>query len=374
MNTGRIKVLIVDDSAVVRRAIASALSSAPDIEVVGTACDPYVARDKILQLNPDVLTLDLEMPRMDGLTFLKILQEHRPLPVIIISSLTQSGSACALEALASGAVDVLPKPSSAWSIGELKEQLPDRIRAAAMARLSAPTRVGPSPVASAGSTGGFHPRQLVLIGASTGGTEAVKSVLTRLPAGLPGICVVQHIPPIFSKAFADRLSRCCAFEVREAAHGDDLRPGLALVAPGDLHLRLAREGSRYRVRLSNDAPLHHTRPAVDFLFESALSCVGSFAVCVLLTGMGCDGAQGMKKMKDAGAFTIAQDEASCVVYGMPRAAVECGGTTQIVALEKIPQAILRALQQRAAREVSAGGLARVAVNAGEPMEGSSFSA
>ncbi len=348
----KIKVLIVDDSAIVRRAIADALSQDPEIEVVGTACDPYVARDKILLLNPDVLTLDIEMPRMDGLTFLRILQQNRPMPVIVISALTQAGSASALEALALGAVDVMPKPSSSWSIGDLREHLPGRIKAAAVARLRncRPAAVASPIPAPAAAQSNFHARQIVLIGASTGGTEAIKNVLTQLPPGMPGLCIVQHIPPVFSKAFAERLAQCCAFEVREAADGDEVRRGLALIAPGDYHMLVSFEGGRYRVHLNQNPPVHHVRPAVDLLFSSAAACAGPYAVCVLLTGMGTDGAQGMKTLKQAGASTIAQDEQTCVVYGMPKAAVELGVVDQVLPLDKIPRAICQTFAARPAAD------------------------
>jgi two-component system chemotaxis response regulator CheB len=345
----KIRVLIVDDSAVVRRAIADALSEDPEIEVVGTAANPYVARDKILQLNPDVLTLDIEMPRMDGLTFLRILQQHRPMPVIIISSVSQAGSAAALEALASGAVDVIPKPSSSWSIGSMRAQLPGRIKAASVARLRncQPAAISSTPPTACSSNLSFHPRQLLLIGASTGGTEAIKTVLSQLPAGLPGICIVQHIPALFSKAFAERLAQCCPFEVREAVYGDEVRRGLALVAPGDYHMLVCLDGGRYRVRLNQSPPMHHVRPAVDLLFDSAAACAGRYAVAALLTGMGSDGAEGMRKLKNAGAATIAQDEQSCVVYGMPKAAVQLGAVDQVLPLGRIPHAIHHALLARA---------------------------
>ena len=235
--TKKIRVLVVDDSAVVRHVISEALSLDPEIEVVGAACDPYVARDMILQHEPDVLTLDIEMPRMDGLTFLKILQEHRPMPVVVVSSLTVAGSKLAMRAMELGAVDVVAKQSSAWNIGSLRDQLAYRVKGAARARLSLlhPNAPAGSP---AESTAGirFSPRQLLVLGASTGGTEAIKDVLSRLPAELPGICIVQHIPPVFSKTFAERLNECCALEVREAAHGDEVRPGTALIAPGDFHM------------------------------------------------------------------------------------------------------------------------------------------
>jgi len=344
----KIRVLVVDDSAVVRRMISDALSQDPEIEVVGTAADPYVARDMILKLQPDVLTLDIEMPRMDGLTFLKILQEHRPMPVVIVSSLTTAGSKIAMRAMELGAVDVVAKQSSAWNIGGLRDQLAHRIKGAARARLSllhpAPAAGGPTET-SAGIH--FSPRQLLVIGSSTGGTEAIKSVLSRLPAELPGICIVQHIPPVFSKTFAERLNECCALDVREAAHGDEVRPGTALIAPGDYHMVVEWAGAGYRVRLRQDPPIHFTRPAVDMLFNSAAQCAGRNAVGVLLTGMGRDGAQGMQQLKSAGATNLAQNETTCVVYGMPRAAVELGVVDRVLPLDHIPHAIIHALREHA---------------------------
>ena len=344
----KIRVLVVDDSAVVRRMISDALAQDPEIEVVGTACDPYVARDMILQLEPDVLTLDIEMPRMDGLTFLKILQEHRPMPVIIVSSLTTAGSQLALRAMDLGAVDVVAKQSSAWNIGSLRDQLAHRVKGAARARLSLLRQAAPANGTTETTAGiQFSPRQLVVIGASTGGTEAVKSVLTRLPAELPGICIVQHIPPVFSRTFAERLNECCALEVREAAHGDEVRPGTALIAPGDYHMVVESTGTGYRVRLRQDPPIHFTRPAVDMLFNSAAQCAGRHAVGVLLTGMGRDGAQGMQQLKAAGAMNLAQNEATCVVYGMPRAAVDLGVVDRVLPLDHSPHAIIHALREHA---------------------------
>jgi len=341
-------VLVVDDSAVVRRMISDALGQDPEIEVVGTACDPYVARDLILKLEPDVLTLDIEMPRMDGLTFLKILQQHRPMPVIIVSSLTAAGSQLALRAMDLGAVDVVAKQSSAWNIGSLRDQLAHRVKGAARARLSLLRPEAPVNGTTETTAGvQFSPRQLVVIGASTGGTEAVKSVLTRLPAELPAICIVQHIPPVFSRTFAERLNECCALEVREAAHGDEVRPGMALVAPGDYHMVVESAGNGYRVRLRQDPPIHFTRPAVDMLFNSAAQCAGRHAVGVLLTGMGRDGAQGMQQLKAAGAVNLAQNEATCVVYGMPRVAVELGVVDRVLPLDHIPHAIIHALREHA---------------------------
>jgi two-component system chemotaxis response regulator CheB len=342
----KIKVLVVDDSAMVRKMICESLAKDPQIEVVGTAPDPYIARDKILELNPDVLTLDIEMPRMDGLTFLKILQQHRPIPVIIISSLTQTGSSAAMEALACGAVDVLAKPSSAYSIGHLGEQLAQRIKTAATAKMfkrpAAPAVAAavPAPLVPK-VTCAWHPRQIITIGSSTGGVEALTAVLPRLPENLPGIAIVQHIPPYYSKAFADRLSGQCAFEVREAVNGDLLTPNLALIAPGDFHMTLSWAGNGYRVALNQNSPVHHCRPAVDVLFRSVAECSGARITSVILTGMGCDGALGMKAQKAVGARTIAQDQATSVVYGMPRAAAELGVVDQVLPLPKIADAIVQ---------------------------------
>lgn len=341
----KIRVLIVDDSAVVRKMISDALSREPDIEVVGTAPDPYIARDKILELNPDVLTLDMEMPRMDGLSFLKILQQHRPLPVIVISSLTHAESEVALQALQAGAVDVLAKPTSAYSIGDLASVLPERVRGAAASRRTVPiAAVRPSAIAAGSSP--FDPRKVLVIGSSTGGVEALCNLLPQLPKDIPPICVAQHIPAQFSKAVATRLNELCSFEVREAVEGDILRPGLALIAPGDYHMILDRDARGYRVRLTQTAPLHHCRPAVDALFNSAAQHVGPHATAVILTGMGRDGANGMQTLKAAGARTLAQDEASCVVFGMPRAAIELGVVDRVVSLANMPHTIVAALREK----------------------------
>jgi two-component system chemotaxis response regulator CheB len=319
--------------------------------------DPYVARDKIQELNPDVLTLDIEMPRMDGITFLKILQQHRPMPVIVISSLSHAGSRAAQAALEAGAVDVLAKPTSAYSIGNLGEQLAMRVKAAAISRrFLAPAVATPATAARAtpitAPPASYHPRQLILLGSSTGGTEALKEVLTRLPGSLPPIVIVQHIPAYFSKAFAERMDTLCELEVREAVEGDELRAGLVLVAPGDFHLTVAWSGQGYRVSLNQKPPVHHCRPAVDVLFRSASQCSGARIVAGILTGMGSDGALGMQTLKGLGARTFAQDEATCVVYGMPRAAVELGVVDQVLPLQKIASAIIDAANAMAgARDV-----------------------
>ncbi len=364
MTARPIRVLIVDDSAVVRKLVSDALKSDPDIEVVGTAVDPYAARDKIKELNPDVLTLDLEMPRMDGLTFLKIVMEQRPLPVIIMSSLSQRGSDFALEALRLGAFDVLAKPGGPYSFGDLGPQLISRIKASVGARLgrNRPTVAGPAPspvhaAASATSTPARpvpvarhgSARNIILLGASTGGTEALREVLTHLPAGLPGIAIVQHIPPIFSKSFADRLNQLCAFPVREAVDGERLTPNLALIAPGNYHLMLLWQGDHYRTRVVNGPQVWHQRPAVDLLFKSAADCgAAPYAVAGVLTGMGKDGAEGLLRLRQKGATTFAQDEATSVVYGMPRAAWENGAAQRQIPLERIADHIVHQPHSEAA--------------------------
>ncbi|HEY3489971.1 MAG TPA: chemotaxis response regulator protein-glutamate methylesterase [Candidatus Deferrimicrobiaceae bacterium] len=337
----KIKVLVVDDSAIVRKVFSEELGRHPDIEVVGTAPDPFVARDKILQLEPDVITLDVEMPRMDGITFLKKLMKYKPMPVIIVSSLTQAGSAMALEALESGAIDVIAKPGSSYSVGELSEQLADKIRGAAMARRG--LRIPVAPVASAEPSGGYRlidtTDKVIALGASTGGTEAIKSVLTQLDAAMPGIVIVQHMPAQFTKAFAQRLDGICRMEVKEAEDNDLVRTGRVLIAPGNFHMVLARSGAKYYVRIKTGPLVCHQRPAVDVLFHSVAEVAGKNALGVILTGMGRDGAEGMKHMADAGAVNIAQDEESCVVFGMPKEAIKTGAVQQVLPLSRIPQAM-----------------------------------
>ena len=359
----KIRVLVVDDSAVVRKLASDALASDPDIEVVGTAIDPYMARDKLKELSPDVLTLDLEMPRMDGLTFLRLLMERKPMPVVVMSSLTQRGSDFALEALRLGAVDFIAKPSGSFSFGDLGPQLIAKVKAAAGARVrpAARTPTAPPfrpvtrpPVAAPVSNRHHHPRSVILIGASTGGTEALRDVLTHLPVDLPGIAIVQHIPATFSKSFADRLNTLCNLEVREAVDGDRLQPGLALIAPGGFHMMLQWASDHYNVRVAFGPPIWHQRPAIDLLFKSAADCgAGPHAIAGILTGMGKDGAEGLLRLREKGAFTFAQDEASCVVYGMPKAAWECGAAQQQIALDRIaPYLINRSEHAPHQREVS----------------------
>lgn len=339
----RIKVLIVDDSAIVRKVLTDALSGEPDIEVVGTAPDPFVARDKIMSLKPDVLTLDIEMPRMDGLTFLKKLMHHHPMPVIVISSLGLSSSRAALEALAAGAIDVLAKPGGPQSVGDLRLSLAAKIRAAKVARLQvpAPRTIAPAAPPTRKPLGQpFPPSAVIAIGASTGGTEAIQKVLVELPENCPGIVITQHIPAVFSRSFANRLNDLCAIRVREAEDGDMVEPGLALVAPGNFHMLLKRSGGGYRVEIKDGPMVCYQRPAVDVLFHSVAQAAGLNATGAILTGMGSDGAQGMLAMKKAGARTIAQNEDSCVVFGMPREAIRHGAVDRILPLFAISGAIL----------------------------------
>jgi len=334
----KIRVLIVDDSAIVRKIFSEELSKEQDIEVVGTAPDPFVARDKIVQQKPDVITLDIEMPRMDGLTFLKKLMNYYPLPVIVVSSLTPRGSKMALEAMEEGAVEVLSKPGSSYSVGDMSLQLKEKIRAASKVNRNR-LRISPPPPSSAVGTISKAlsetTQKVIAIGASTGGTEALREVLTRLPANIPGIVVVQHMPANFTKAFAERLNGLCQIEVREAKDMDSLLSGQALIAPGNFHMVLRRSGAKYYVNVKDGPLVHHQRPAVDILFHSVAQYAGANAVGVLLTGMGADGAQGILKMREAGARTIAQDEASCVVFGMPKEAIKLGAIDRIVSLERI---------------------------------------
>jgi two-component system chemotaxis response regulator CheB len=337
MDAGRkIRVLIVDDSAIVRKVLTEALAGETDLEVVGTAPDPFVARDKILSLRPDVLTLDIEMPRMDGLTFLKKLMRFHPLPVIIISSLGQSSSETALEALQCGAVEVLAKPGGQYSVGELKQDLPQKVRAAAHARVS---KARPQPavpnVSAPLALAGTSSSTVIAIGASTGGTEAIREVLAALPGNMPGIVVVQHIPAAFSLAFANRLNDLCRLRVKEAADGDRVTAGLALIAPGNFHMTLRKTGGEYRVAIQDGPRVCYQRPSVDVLFESVARVAKSEAIGAILTGMGSDGAEGLLKMKRAGARTVAQDEASCVVFGMPREAIRLGGVDRVAPLDRI---------------------------------------
>ena len=346
MSSQKIRVLIVDDSAIVRKIFTEELSKEPDIEVVATAPDPYVARDKIVLLKPDVVTLDIEMPRMDGLTFLKKLMRYYPLPVIVVSSLTPKGSKMALEALEEGAVEVLSKPGGAYSVGDMSVQLKERIRAAARVKMlrPSPSDVTRAPVKMMTNGLSETTQKIIAIGASTGGTEALKEVLVPMPANAPGILVVQHMPAHFTTAFAERLNEICSVQVREARDGDSVISGQALIAPGNFHMLLRRSGARYYVAVKEGPFVHHQRPSVDVLFNSVAQYAGKNAVGVILTGMGADGAQGLLKMKQAGAKTIAQDEESCVVFGMPKEAIKAGAVDRIVPLSQICQEVIRQIE------------------------------
>ncbi|MFP5212124.1 MAG: chemotaxis response regulator protein-glutamate methylesterase [Acidobacteriota bacterium] len=345
----QIKVLIVDDSAIVRKIFSQELSRHEDILVVGTAPDPYVARDKIVKLKPDVITLDIEMPRMDGISFLRKLMKYYPIPTIIVSSLTPKNSEMALEAMEFGAVEVLAKPGGSYSVGDMSVHLVEKIRAASQARVAPASAVSTVSSSQAESMASYSralkqtTHKVIAMGASTGGTEALKAVLTQMPASTPGIVIVQHMPPKFTTAFANRLNTLCQVEVREAKNGDAVLPGLALIAPGNYHMVLKRSGGTYFVEIKNGPLVCHQRPSVDVLFHSVARYAGANAVGVIMTGMGKDGAQGMLEMHQAGARTIAQDEASCVVFGMPKEAIRMGGVDHVVSLSDIPRNVLKAL-------------------------------
>ncbi len=338
-----IRVLVVDDSAVVRKVFKEEISREKDMEVVGTAPDPYVARDKIVKFKPDVITLDIEMPRMDGITFLKKLMKHYPLPVIIVSSLTRNSGKLVMEALSLGALEVISKPSSAYSVGEMSVQLIDKIRAVARLKVSpveerpytksVQTKITPKPLSETTN-------KIIAIGASTGGTEALKTVLTGMPPNAPGTLVVQHMPANFTTSFAERLDELSAMTIKEAKDGDSLINGVALLAPGNYHMLLKRSGANYYVQVKKGPLVHHQRPAVDVLFHSVADYAGSNAVGVILTGMGSDGALGLLKMKEAGARTVAQDEKSCIVFGMPKEAIKLGAADKVVPLNSVSKSVL----------------------------------
>ncbi len=338
-----IRVLIVDDSATARAVLTDILSGDPMIEVVGTASDAYIARDKILELRPDVICLDVEMPRMDGITFLKRLMHYMPIPVIMVSSLTQAGAKTTLEALESGAVDFVPKPHSHIYDGkdEMRDELIAKIKIAS--RVKVKQHILRSTVQANTTSLAETTNKILAIGASTGGTEALKDVLMGLPRNAPGTIVVQHMPANFTGPFAERLNSLCAMEVREARNGDSITPGLVLIAPGDYHMVVRRSGARYYVEIGSGEKVSGHRPSADVLLNSVAKIAGANAIGVILTGMGGDGAKGLLAMRNAGARTIGQDEASCVVYGMPKVAYELGAVENQLPLSKIANAILSVL-------------------------------
>ena len=339
-----VRVLVVDDSAVVRKVFTEELSRDPGIEVVGTAPDPYVARDKIVRLKPQVVTLDVEMPRMDGITFLRKLMLHHPLPVIVVSSLTQKGGVLALEALEAGAVEVMCKPGASYSVGDMSLDLIEKIKAASKVDLkrlhkhNGVPKVRPvavEPMALSRTT-----NKIIAMGASTGGTEALRAVIERFPPNAPGTLVVQHMPEYFTRSFAERLNALSAVEVKEAEAGEAIVPGKVLIAPGNRHLLLQRSGALYLAQVKQGPLVCRHRPSVEVLFNSVARNAGRNAIGVMLTGMGADGAKGMVQMKEKGAQTIAQDEQSCVVFGMPKAAISLGAVDHVESLEKIAQRVL----------------------------------
>ncbi|MGA9033097.1 MAG: chemotaxis response regulator protein-glutamate methylesterase [Sulfuricaulis sp.] len=344
--TRKIKALIIDDSAVMRQMLTTILHEDPAIHVVGTAANPLIAREKIKALKPDVLTLDVEMPGMDGITFLEKLMRLHPLPVVMVSSHTEKGAAATLRALDLGAVDFVAKPQGGVREGmthELMDEIREKVRTAASAhvRAAAPTArsVGPL-IRQPQVTLPISREGIIVIGASAGGTQAIAEITERLPRDTPGIAIVQHMPPKFTASFAERLNNQCALEVREAKSGDRLKQGVALVAPGGYHLEIMRAGGGYAVRVFEDEPVNRHRPSVDVLFNSAARIAGADALGIILTGMGGDGARGLQAMKMAGAYTIAQDEKSCVVFGMPEQAIRQGGVCEIASLDRIAERIL----------------------------------
>ena len=354
----KIKVLIVDDSALIRSVMREIIGSQPDMEVVGVAPDPIVARDLIKQTNPDVLTLDVEMPRMDGLDFLEKLMRLRPMPVVMVSSLTERGSEITLRALELGAVDFVAKPKLSIQSGMLDytDLITEKIRTASQARIK--PRQAAALDRSRNSGDGSLPmirnpltssEKLIIIGASTGGTEAIKEFLVQMPSDCPGILITQHMPEGFTRSFARRLDGMCKISVKEAEDGERVLPGHAYIAPGHSHLLLARSGANYVTHLDQGEPVNRHRPSVDVLFKSAAVCAGKNAVGVILTGMGKDGARGMLELKNAGAYNFAQDEASCVVFGMPREAIAVGATHEVGALNDLPSMVLDYLAAQGSR-------------------------
>lgn len=351
----KIKVLVIDDSALIRSLLTEIINSQRDMEVVGTAPDPLIAREMIKQLNPDVLTLDVEMPKMDGLDFLEKLMRLRPMPVVMVSTLTERGSEITMRALELGAIDFVTKPKMSISDGmrEYTDLIADKIRAASQARIAS------LPRHSASSTGNAPPvplrnplissEKLLIIGASTGGTEAIKSFLLQMPSDCPGILITQHMPAGFTKSFANRLNSLCQISVKEAEGGERILPGHAYIAPGDKHLLLARSGANYVTQLSDEPPVNRHKPSVDVLFDSAATFAGKNVIGVILTGMGKDGAVGMAQMKNAGAYNFAQNEESCVVYGMPKEAVAHGGVDEVAHLNDLPKLVLNYLMANSAR-------------------------
>jgi two-component system chemotaxis response regulator CheB len=350
----KIKVLIVDDSALIRSVMSEIISSQPDMQVVGVAPDPLVARELIKQTNPDVLTLDVEMPKMDGLDFLEKLMRLRPMPVVMVSSLTERGSEITMRALELGAVDFVTKPKISIQSGmrEYTELISDKIRAASKARIKPRTlnAAGTPPTALPALRNPLtSSEKLIIIGASTGGTEAIREFLMQMPSDCPGILIAQHMPEGFTTSFARRLDSLCKISVRESLGDERVLPGHAYIAPGHSHMLLARSGANYVTKIEQSEPVNRHRPSVDVLFRSAALAAGKNAVGVILTGMGKDGAAGMLEMKQAGAYNFAQDEASCVVFGMPREAIALGANHEVGPLVELPGMVLGYLATQGSR-------------------------
>jgi two-component system chemotaxis response regulator CheB len=351
----KIRVLVVDDSALVRSLLAGIINRQKDMECVGTANDPLIAREMIRELNPDVITLDIEMPRMDGIDFLGRLMRLRPMPVLMISTLTERGAEVTMKALELGAVDFVAKPriGVADGLNELSIQIVEKVRIAAAAHIRRAPVLPPSDAAAAGASGSAHApvssigrvstEKLICIGASTGGTEAIKEVLTNLPADSPGIVITQHMPPGFTTSFAARLNSLCRLTVQEAVNGERILPGHAYIAPGGKQFRVGRSGANYVAVVEDGEPVNRHKPSVEVLFKSVASVVGRNALGVMLTGMGGDGARAMREMKDAGSYNYVQDEASCIVFGMPREAILHGAADEVLPLTQIAPALITRL-------------------------------
>jgi two-component system chemotaxis response regulator CheB len=342
----KIKVLVVDDSAIVRKILTEQLNQHRGIEVVGTAPDPYVARDKIMALDPDVLTLDVEMPRMDGITFLGKLMKSHPMPVIVLSSLTPKGGKTAMEALSAGAIEVMCKPGAAYSVGKTCDELVEKIRAASRAKMDKYVSTQTQDVVPTERLNMVETtNKIIAIGASTGGVQALSSVLPFLPADAPGTLVVQHMPAQFTTSFAQRLNDMCQMSVKEAEDGDRVLPGKILLAPGGYHMLLNRSGANYYVSVKEGPQVCHQRPSVEVMFKSVAKYAGANAVGAILTGMGNDGAAGLLEMREAGAHTIAQDEESSVVFGMPMEAIKIEAAERVVSLSRIAAALVNFLKK-----------------------------
>jgi len=347
MTQQKIRVVVVDDSALIRSLLTTIINEAPDMEVVATASDPLIARERIRMFNPDVVTLDVEMPKMDGIEFLRRLMRLKPTPVLMISTLTQAGSAASLAALELGAIDIISKPRTDVTQGmqDYAEEIRGKIRMAAKARARMPQRTTMAPASvNVVSAGRINPNMLVFVGASTGGTEAIRTFLGGLPADCAPVLVVQHMPEHFTATFAERLNSLSAMRVKEAEHGEPVLRGCAYIAPGHSHMRIMRGAAGWLISLDQSEPVNRHRPSVDVLFDSAAERVGARAIGVIMTGMGKDGAQGMRRMREAGAYTLGQDEASCIVYGMPREAVAQGGVIEVCTLEALAGRVLDRLR------------------------------